>query len=206
MQLTPRDRAILVALTQKVRLLSLDQIHRTWWPTATPDTARRRLEALSTLVTRMTLNAHPELTLAGPLFTWQPGRPTPPFGALSYRLKKRWNEAPHPTPVYIASPVAARYFGGFGGKLRRPLQATHDLHVSQVYLRLLIQDPDQAALWVSEERFAPERRREKLPDAVLRDPSGRLLRVIEFGGSYDAAHVARVHQDCVTRALPYELW
>ena len=86
------------------------------------------------------------------------------------------------------------------------MQATHDLHVVQIYLRLWQADPGLAALWVSEERFAPERRREKLPDAVLRDTAGNLILVIEFGGAYDAKHVERVHLDCVTRSLPYELW
>ncbi|MBK8183290.1 MAG: hypothetical protein IPK63_10530 [Candidatus Competibacteraceae bacterium] len=101
---------------------------------------------------------------------------------------------------------AARYFGGYGGKLRRPLQATHDLHVAQIYLRFLKTDPVRAALWVSEDRFAPERRREKLPDAVIQDAAGTIALVIEFGGAYDAKHVERVHLDCVTRSLPYELW
>ena len=206
MELTNRDREILLTLTHKVRLLSLDQIARSWWPSSSPGAARARLSALPALLHRLTLNAHPELTLPGPLFTWRPGLPTPPFGALSYRLKKRWNQAVKPTTVYIASEKAARYFGGCGGKLRRPLQATHDLHVAQIYLRLLNADPALAALWVSEERFAPERRREKLPDAVLRDAAGNLILVIEFGGAYDAKHVERVHLDCVTRSLPYELW
>ena len=206
MELTERDREILLALTQKVRLLSLEQIARTWWPSALPATARNRLAALPALLHRLTLNAHPELTLPGPLFTWRPGEADPPCGALSYRLKKRWNQAVRPTTVYIATEKAARYFGGYGGKLRRPLQATHDLHVAQIYLRLWQADPGLAALWVSEERFAPERRREKLPDAVLRDAAGNLILVIEFGGAYDAKHVERVHLDCVARSLPYELW
>jgi hypothetical protein len=206
MELTDRDREILLTLTQKVRLLSLAQIARTWWPSASPAAARNRLAALPSLVARLKLNAHPELTLDGPLFTWRPGEPVPRFGALSYQLKKRWNQAPEPTTVYIATEKAARYFGGFGGKLRRPLQATHDLHMAQVYLQLLARDPAKAGLWVSEERFAPERRREKLPDAVLRDAAGHIVLVIEFGGAYDARHVERVHLDCVTRSLPYELW
>ena len=213
-QLTDRDREILIALTHKVRLLSLEQIARTWW-TDSPSgiaTARKRLAVLanpasnSYVMQRMKLNAHPELALDGPIFSWQPGEATPYFGALSYRLKKRWNEAPKPTTVYIATEKAARYFGGFGGKLRRPLQATHDLHVAQIYLHFLKTDPARAALWVSEERFAPERRREKLPDAVILDEAGNIALVIEFGGAYDAKHVERVHLDCVTRSLPYELW
>lgn len=214
MELTDRDREILIALTHKVRLLSLEQIARTWWSDSPSGlaTARKRLAQLSNpashpyVMQRMKLNAHPELMLSGPLFTWRPGDPTPPFGALSYRLKKRWKQAIKPTTVYIATERAARHFGGYGGKLRRPLQATHDLHVSQIYLQMLKTDPALAKLWVSEERFAEERRREKLPDAVIRDALGNIILVIEFGGAYDAKHVERVHDDCVTRSLPYELW
>jgi hypothetical protein len=217
-QLTDRDREILIALTHKVRLLSLEQIARTWWG-ASPSgiaTARKRLtlltgkaavnSAYTNVMRRLRLNAHPELKLSGPIFTWSPGDPAPPFGALAYRLQTRWKEAVRPTTVYIATEKAARYFGGFGGKLRRPLQATHDLHVAQIYLHFLTTDPARAAAWVSEERFAPERRHEKLPDAVLHDAHGNITLVIEFGGAYDAKHVERVHRDCVTRSLPYELW
>ena len=214
MQLTDRDREILIALTHKVRLLSLEQIARTGWTDSRSGsaTARTRLAVLtypasrSYVMQRLKLNAHPELALDGPIFLWQPGEATPHFGALSYRLKKRWDQAPKPTTVYIATEKAARYFGGFGGKLRRPLQATHDLHVAQLYLQLLQIDPARAGLWVSEDRFAPERRREKLPDAVIQDVAGNITLVIEFGGAYDAKHVERVHFDCVTRSLPYELW
>lgn len=213
-QLTNRDREILVALTHKVRLLSLEQIARTWWSNSSfgIENARKRLALLSDpaanpyVMQRMKLNAHPELTLNSPIFRWRPGDFTPPFGALSYRLKKRWNQAIKSTTVYIATERGARYFGGFGGKLRRPLQATHDLHVAQIYLQMLQTDPALAALWVSEERFAEERRKEKLPDAVIRDTLGNIILVIEFGGAYDAKHVERVHEDCVARSLPYELW
>ena len=206
MPMTDRDREILLTLTHRVRLLSLRQIARTWWPTASVDAARQRLATMPTLLSRLKLNAHPELDLTAPLLTWHPGDPEPRFGSLSYQLRKRWTQAPEPTTVYVATDTAARYLGGFGGRLRRPLQATHDLHVSQLYLRLLKQDPERAALWVSEEHFAAERRREKLPDAVLRDAAGQIRMVIEFGGAYDTHHVKRVHLDCVARALPYELW
>lgn len=215
-QWTERDREILLALTHKVRLLSLEQIARTWW-NASPvgvASARKRLATLTAkdspsseqFVLRLRVNAHPELNLSGPLLTWKPGELTPDFGALSYRLKNRWTEAIRPTTVYIATEKAARYFGGFGGKLRRPLQVTHDLHVARIYLHLLETDREAAWAWVSEEQFAPERRHQKLPDAVLRDRNGKVTLVIEFGGSYDTKHVERVHLDCVTRSLPYELW
>lgn len=206
----------MLALTHKVRLLSLAQIARTWWnpSPAGVANARKRLTVLTgnnTLspdhfMLRLHVNAHSELILGGPLFSWNPGELTPDFGALSYRLQSRWTEAIKPTTIYIATEKAARHFGGFGGKLRRPLQVTHDLHVAQIYLHLLKSNRPAACAWISEEQFSPERRHQKLPDAVLRDKNGEITLVIEFGGAYDTKHVERVHRDCVTRSLPYELW
>lgn len=212
MQITDRDRAILLALTHKVRLLSLPQIARTWWneTEAGLTNTRKRLNLLAAgptpLVRKLQVNAHPELDLVEPLFIWSPGEPDPHFGALSYRLKSRWKDAPKPTTVFIATQSAVRQFGGWGGKLKRPLQVTHDLHLSQIYLLYLKQRPLEVEHWVSEEHLAPERRHQKLPDAELRTPQGHTTRVIEFAGAYDAQHVKRVHEDCLKRSLPYELW
>jgi len=212
MQITERDRAILLALTHKVRLLSLHQIARTWWNETESGltNTRKRLSLLATgpapLIRKLQVNAHPELNLVEPLFIWSPGEPAPHFGALSYRLKSRWTEAPKPTTVYIATQTAVRQFGGWGGKLKRPLQVTHDLHLSQIYLLYLKHRPLEVEHWMSEESIALDRLRQKLPDAELRDSQGNTTLVIEFAGAYDAQHVKRVHEDCLKRSLPYELW
>ena len=210
MNLTERDREILIALTLKVRLLSLHQIARTWWKDSATGIAntRKRIKQLEDAgyIARVTSHIHPELPLEAPLIVWRPGDPDPNFQAIAYQLKIRWNQAIQPTLIFIATQKAARVFGGFGGKLHKPLQTTHDLHVGSIYLKLLQTDPEAAKAWISEEQFAPERRHQKLPDAVLQDASGAIVLVIEFAGSYDAKHVERVHVDSVKRALPYELW
>lgn len=110
--------------------------------------------------------------------------------------------------VYLAGAAAAKLYGGASaGKLPAVYQATHDLGVSAMFLRLLRDDPPAVARWIGEDRLAPYRRRQKLPDAVLADgPDAEPELVLEFGGSYDKRRVAAFHRDCARRGLAYEVW
>jgi hypothetical protein len=61
--------------------------------------------------------------------------------------------------------------------------------------------------WIGEDRLAPHRVGEKLPDAVVADSPEELPKlVLEFGGAYDKARLERFHLDCEERGLPYEVW
>lgn len=210
-----RDREVLSALTHKVRLLTAVQVARAWWPSSAAglENARKRLALLlgEGLLDRFSVQSHPELALSGPVFSWHPGGEQPNYEAVSYRLRSRWTEAVRSTTVFTASRKSARIFGGFAGGcrsggLKQPLQATHDLHVSSMFVRLVLEEPERASTWVSEETIAPTRKHQKLPDAMLLNPDGTPALVLEFGGSYRAERVERVHLDCVARSLPYELW
>jgi len=110
------------------------------------------------------------------------------------------------TTVYTATEATARLYAGCGGRLAHPLQVTHDLHVSAIFLKLRQTSPAEAEGWVSEDLLAPLRRGQKLPDAEIHDNAGRVLKVIEFGGSYAPERVRLVHEDCERRQVPYELW
>ena len=110
---------------------------------------------------------------------------------------------------YTASKHGVKHFGGSrsaGGRLKRPHQVTHDLHVAALYLRLLQADPRAANAWTLDLHLTTERKNQKLPDAVLKNPDGSDGRVIEFGGAYPARRVQAFHEDCLRRSLPYELW
>ena len=207
---TDRDSEILNALAFKVRMLSLGQIGDAWWGESSDPRrfARRRLGPLSRagLLEEREVLAHPLLDLAEPEFTWTPGLPGPDFEAVSYRLKSRWTEKPRRTRVFIATKRTLAELGGAGGKLPALGQETHDLHMGTIYLRRLKQDPAAAEAWVGEDVFAPNRRRQKLPDAVLLGPGQEVRLAIEFAGSYAAERVARFHEDCARRGTPYELW
>lgn len=200
---------LLKFLSRNVRLATLPQLCRVFWPKASNSKSAER--AIRTLVQvgimkPQRLLAHPELELRGPVVEWEPGDPAPHFGKVSYRLRSRWTEARRTTTVYVASAKAAQLFAGHGGQLAHPLHATHDLHVSAIYLRLLLERPEDAARWVLETSYAGSRRGQKLPDAELQDIHGHSLKVIEFGGAYPPERVKRVHEECERRCVPYELW
>lgn len=209
--MTDRRREILLALTHKVRLITATQAARTWW-TQTPSglsSARRELAGLSAagFLDQNRVVAHPEIELAEPVATWTPGDPDPNTDRIAYRLQSRWTEPSRSAVVFFASRQAAKHFGGVAAGLPRLHQAGHDLHLASVYFRLYRADPETAASWITEDLLPrPERAGEKLPDAVLKDSTGRIVRVIEFGGAYDARRVSKFHVFCAAHGYPYDLW
>ncbi len=208
MSFTELDYEVLNTLTHDVRALTLNQIARTWWNNSFSGraAARYRLARLveRKLVQIMTVVTHPELPISEPVCVWAPGDSEPEFGKIAYLLQRRWTKAVERLPVYVATQRAARLMGGFGGRLKQPLQATHDLHVAAVFLLRRKQHGKGAFGWLLEDVIAHERRGEKLPDAVIRDGKSEL--VIEFGGAYRKERVRKVHEDCAERGLPYEIW
>ncbi len=210
-RLTKRDHDVLETLTLKVRLLALSQIATTWWGTLSlPERASaKRLAELqkADLVVGERLAIHPLLLLERPLAIWQPDLPAPNFSKLEYACQSRWKEAPEPTWLYYASKKAAKRYGGRGGKLKKRFQRTHDVHLSEVYLHLLRERPEDAAQWISEDDPRVSRGKgEKTPDAFLIASDGRPVRVVDFAGAYSAKRLLAFHEDCASRRLPYELW
>jgi hypothetical protein len=206
---TASDERLLATLTLKVRVLSLAHAARAWWSTSARarTAAGRHCDRLVAggWLTRHAATAHVELPLEAPLYVWELDAPPPAFGALSYRLIRRWSGTSEQVIVYTATTKAARVYGGTAGTVK-PSSLTHDLHVGALYLRFCRERPEDAAGWVSEDTLAPLREEQVLPDAAVADADGVLRRVIEFGGSYPAERLVRLHEDCVARELPYELW
>ena len=165
--------------------------------------------AARNFVERRRINIHPELPLSHPVMIWNPGDQEPDFGAVSYQLKARWGQPLLLTTFYTATKQTARHFGAppsAGGPLKRPHQATHELHVSALYLKTLRVDPAAANAWTLDHQLTRERRKQKRPDAVLKNTDGSDRIALEFGGAYDARRVRLFHEDCLARSLPYELW
>lgn len=210
LHVTERDEAIVDALSRRVRVLSVAQAARHWWPHQrhSKESALTRLQALENqgLVTHFVEWAHPELPLTRPLLVWTPSDNPPDFGPLSYRLRSRWTKAPRPTTGFIATKAAGSAFAGSGGRRPRPSEMTHDLHLTAVFLRLLAESPSVAESWVSEaaQYAAGGGRDERLPDALIRTKEG--VTVVEFGGAYSKRKLAEFHEHCAERSLPYELW
>jgi hypothetical protein len=209
LNLKQRDREILLALAQKVRLMALRQVADHWWDGELANT-RRRLKALAGagLVRRVTVSARTLPPIEKPVVTWQPGQSAPPYGKVSYRLQERWaRRAVRPTAAYTVTDRAAQLFGGRGGgELKHSLQATHDLGVAAVWLCLHCQAPAWAEAWRGEDQLAHTRVGEKLPDAFIVSDTDEVAWAIEFGGSYDAPRVQDFHEDCARRDLPYQIW
>lgn len=207
--MTEREYDILRTLTHRVRYLSADQLTRAWWNPGRSGTVamRRTVRALIArgLLEAQRLPVEPLLNLEVPILAWRPGDPDPEPGPLSRQLQNRWTEHACTTSIFFASWTAARLFGGYGAGIKNSLQVTHDLHLSQLFLKLRVQDPGAAARWETEDlrEFTP---REKVPDVYLRDTEGEVERVIEFGGKYDADRVWKFHAYCENRGYPYELW
>jgi hypothetical protein len=212
MRFSPRDEAILHALSRKVRLLSLAQIARHWWShvKAPEDAARRRLRELELAgwIVCVQPQARRLPPIIAPVVGWSPKQQAPDFSDIAQRLQCRWQGETVRVRAYVLGPTADRHFGvSRRGRLKYDFQATHDLGVSEMYLNLLGQRPADAERWLGEDELAPYRQHEKLPDAVLADsPQARPELVLEFGGAYDARRVQQFHEDCAEQLLPYEIW
>ncbi len=208
--LTERDREILDTLVRRVRVLSIRQIATHWWPGRESGRrlASRRLAKLESAgwVECYRLMARPELALDGPLVVWAMGQPMPNFDALAYQLRSRWKEPAENTEVVVATAHAGRLLGGYGGRRPRPSEATHDLHMASIYLKVCRKNAMLASTWLSEEFLARQRpkRRGKVPDAMVSHNHHPLI--IEFGGAYAAPKLREFHDYCASQNWPYEIW
>ncbi len=210
--LTSRDLQILRALTEHVRVFSIAQIARTWWPDSKNGVQnvgdRLKILAAENLVEIKRAPAHPEIEMIAPVIDWTPGDPQPDLGSSSYTLQARWNQHPVITGCVSATRIAMNRFGGHGGRPPREIERTHDIHMAAVYLLYRRRAPELLSGWVFEERIKQERKREKferLPDVMLRSSAGP-ERVVEFGGAYSKAKLLLFHAYCNEKKLPYEVW
>lgn len=205
LQLTGRDEQLLHALTLRIRLVTAE-LAALLWQTSAPY-ARRRLRRLQQagLLQAASVLAHPLLPLQKPVFVWNPQIADPHFGRVSYQLQSRWTQADRSTTVFLATKNAVHIFGGRGGVFQQPLQATHDLHVSLLYVRH-VQSETNGLTWQGEDSLRQQRKRGKIPDAVLTNTDDQAVQAIEFGGVYGRERVRSFHLACVDRNLPYELW
>jgi hypothetical protein len=76
-----------------------------------------------------------------------------------------------------------------------------------MFLAVRQHNPEFVANWLDEDRLAPYRRGQKLPDAaiVCRAPELPAL-VLEFGGDYSKSRLQAFHNDNESRGLSYEIW
>lgn len=208
--LTARDLALLDALTLRIRVLSVEQIARTWFSDSQDPcrNAIRRIAALARAgaVERFDAHARPDLALTHPIAVWMPEGPAPDFERLSYQLASRWRAPAMPVSVVIATRVAGTWTGGYGGRRPRRSELSHDLSLAGVYLHWMQRKSHEAARWISEATLRKHGFGERgiLPDVLIEEPGRR--RIVELGGMYGAAKLREFHRFCALRGLAYEIW
>jgi hypothetical protein len=199
---------VIDVLSKRVRVLTLDQIARTWFsdardPREATRQALRRAERDHLIQVHLGM-AHPEVKLTTPLYSWRPGtqETTPHFGRLAWKAKRRFSLPPTRTTY-----VTARREGilAVGSAIRpRPIrktELTHDIHVAQLYLNLREQDPESVTRWVSED--ALHRETGERTDALI---AGDEHVLIEFIGAYSSEKLATLHERLVRRGTAFQFW
>ncbi len=184
-------------LTTRVRVLSLDQIGRTWGRAhADPKgRARRLVERLARrgIAEPILLMARPEIVPSVPLATWQPGLPQPDMGAVAWKLQSRRRSQPASrTPCVVAT----------SRRPPRQTEVTHDLHLAAVFLLMSEELPTRASSWIFEDDL--DLSGEKQPDAVVVD--GETRTVIECGGEYGRGRLEDDHVFFAGLGFGYEIW
>ena len=148
--------------------------------------------------------------LKAPLAITGSDDPDPDMGPLAWALKKRWENAESRTlDICYATAKAAKVFGGVGGRIRQPLQVSHDLMAASAFFRRLETHPNDAHLWRSEmliRSYCPTT--PFLPDAVILDRDYRApARAIEIGGAtYGRKKLLQFAQNRSRLRLPFEIW
>lgn len=202
-RITSRDNAILDTLTRRVKFLTLNQIVRNWW--TSKRSAMSRLSGLVAdgLVEQSWLLTAPEVPLESPLATWRPSTVTPDFSTVLQMSRNRWPGPIRKTTVVLATNASAAMFCGHVGKPRIS-DATHDMHLSQVFLRMRVEDPLRASRWEGEAALY-HRRNFCVPDAII-SSSGCRTAIEVVGESYTHTKLNAFHEFCAKAQIGYEMW
>ncbi len=206
------ERELLDILANHVRLLALTQIARMWF--AGRRKADRHAENLSERLASAgwlrvsEILARPIRRLSAPLCEWQHAEPAPDFWELSRRLHQRASSPAALTTVVRATAKTCALFG-----IRRSspapvklTQATHDLHVGEVFLTFARRGLPPGVSWVGEDVLPLTWPIQQRPDAVLVNSTGELVGAIEYGGDYPQQRLADLHHGLASIPLPYEIW
>jgi hypothetical protein len=201
---------VLRVLTQRVRVLAVDQVARHWFGGEQRARARSRrlcrdLERRG-LVEVREMVAHEPLRLSAPLVRWEPGLPLPEWSPVVTQLRRRWTGRPGRVTVLHATRAAAALCSGFGGRGSRRPEVSHDLSLSELFLRLRCSHPELAATWISEAALLAGGwgRRCPVPDATITPACGTVF--LEMGGSYKIDKLQCVLTFCLAHNLSLEVW
>ena len=158
--------------------------------------ATRRLERLvdRRLLVRRNVLASPSPDVSTPLCLCRPGEELPSPGKISYQARTRWARIPvQVMRVYYASSTARALFGLEPVKPPLPIQATHDLGLSAVFLHYRSRWPRLVSHgWMIEGTYSKHRGKfEKVEDALIQR-NGKVLLMVDFAGAYRPERVAEL--------------
>ncbi len=222
-RLGARDQELLRLLTEKVPVLSLRQIADTFFAGDKGNAVRSLSRMLSRqLLSSQQLSARTPPAFRSPVVTWTPGQNPPSATRISYELGRRWAQQGLRTrQCYLIGPRYGALTGiSNPNHLRRPLQASHELAMADLYLHFHAERPTDARYWLAEQVYQQPHWRDRLisrdgcmfamvgqkPDALLVDENAVVIKAIELGGVYNAKRLERFHRWCQRRSLPYEIW
>ncbi len=133
-----REKEILAALTNCVRVMTLDQVARIWWSEKRwgISRAKKSLRELADAgwVIFCDVTSRPIYRLERPLFSWQPADSEPAFSELSQQLHQRAMVSAEIVSVVYATGQSNSLFGAGTLPKVKLTQMTHDLHVAEIYL------------------------------------------------------------------------
>src|SRR5262249_48476750 len=106
-------------------------------------------------------------------------------------------------PVFVATAHAAKHTGGIGnGEIRQPLQVSHDLYLTTVYLH---QEQKVRAAWRGEELLRADGWTGIVPDGfAVVDGMPTAFEVV--GESYTADHIMEFQNHCYREGWGYQIW
>ena len=200
---------IVITLANHIRVCSLEQIRRTWWPRQRSGKQRAteciQLLEKNKLVRMRKVFSRPIQRLDAPLLFWQHGDPHPDFQAMANCLRRRARTEAEVIPVVTAEPRGRRLFGVGERRTLKLAQITHDLHVAEVFFRYYESGTDVFRHWVGEDSM-PRLLMKIRPDALICDDVGGIVRAVEYGGEYTDNRLFRLHEGFYERAMAYEIW
>ena len=213
-RLTHRDREVLEVLSHRTRLLTEQQIARTWWSDQRHGlrNCRARMKELTSggYVDSLNVLAREEMPLREPLVTWSPELAEPDFGKLAWALKRRWEQARTvPTRVVHATRrTKQEHNGSVGGRQPRSAEVSHDIHVGTVFLNYRKHASPLAENWIHEdqlrEEYGGKMSTSEICDAMIRKPGEAPSLIVEVGGSYRAEKLQAFAN--TWSHLPYVIW
>ncbi len=169
--------------------------------------AKRRLDRLvdAGFLKKQTANVRVLQEGLSPVLTWNVGDSTPDFGALSYKLCKRWDDlVPHFENTYFIAPKSLALLAMPKRKGYLTTQASHDLGVFRMWQWAKQNYPRFE--FVGEDVFAPDRvTGEIVEDAQLLN-KGKKVAFMEFGGAYRIERLCEIHQAIASTQIPYILF